>query len=479
MISAHGTTGLAVDSVGNMYVADRNNHRIRKVSNGNVTTIGGNGSATYKNGTGTNSSFYYPEGIDVAADGTVYVADTYNHRIRKIDTQNNVTLLLGTGKQGYSEGGINDASFYRPSGVAVGDKGVLYVADTYNHKVRKIENGKSSLLAGSAYGHADGKGSTVRFGYPYGVDFHNGRVFVADRSNQRIRVVEASGATWTMAGQASAGWVDGDALTKARFSSPYGVLWTNFGVLVADSSNHRIRIINSVAKDCDDSDPCTADSCEKKTGKCLNVKIKGCCVPTLYHGAFESSSEAVDVTFLTCPAGFSHQVPSNCAPATGSFNSKGWQVWPGSPVSKAGKGTLYYGYPPGKTYAFGYMHAGVAITKAVKVPTGVKSSLSFSLYFDTTKSGLYDRLKVWLWLDGQRQYIGTNKNSTPSNGSIWYRGGANNTPKKWYDVVVDTTQYAGKKVQLEFYFNAAKVPAAGSGQGVFVDEVKFVRACPK
>ena len=468
-------TDVAVAGNGDLYVADRNNHRIRKVQGASLTTWAGSGSSSFSDGKGTAARFYYPEGIAVDTDGTVYVADSYNHRIRKIDPSQNVTTLMGNGQQSYSEGGKNEARFNRPGDVEVGEKGVLYVADSYNHRIRMIKDGKTSLLAGGSYGFVDGKGSTAQFRYPTGIDYHKGRLYVADRANNRIRVVEKDGATWTLAGQQSGGWTDGNAHGQARFNNPYGVVWTPMGVLVADSSNHRTRLVVPVTKDCDDSDPCTSDSCDNKTGKCVNAAIKGCCVPTLYHGKFDSTSDALGLSFESCSAGIVNHYPTGCAKVSGAYNSKGWQIWPAAAYKKSG-GALYYGYPSGQTYKFGYKAAGRVLTKGVKVPVGVKTTLSFSILFDTSTSALYDRLHVWLVVDGNRELVG--QKTPPSSGAIWYRGSGTNTPKKWYDLKFDVSKYGGKKLQLEVYFNSGATPSY-NGKGIFVDDVKVVRTCGK
>ncbi|GHV72835.1 hypothetical protein AGMMS49940_01370 [Spirochaetia bacterium] len=239
--------GVAVDNAGNVYVADSYNHRIRKISpSGAVTTLAGGVSYGYADGTGTEARFYYPEGVAVDNAGNVYVADTSNQRIRKISPSGAVTTLAGGVPYGYADGTGTEARFYYPKGVAVDNAGNVYVADSYNHRIRKISpSGAVTTLAGGvSYGYADGTGTEARFYYPEGVAVDNaGNVYVADTSNQRIRKISPSGAVTTLAGGVPYGYADGTG-TEARFSYPRGVAVDNAGnVYVADTNNHSIRKI--------------------------------------------------------------------------------------------------------------------------------------------------------------------------------------------------------------------------------------------
>ncbi|EOD24933.1 hypothetical protein EMIHUDRAFT_115723 [Emiliania huxleyi CCMP1516] len=161
------------------------------------SSFGGSGTEGSADGTGTAASFNRPYGVAVSPDaGTVYVADTFNHRIRKIDTSNGVTTTLaGSGTNTFADGTGTAASFNYPSGVAVSpDGGTLYVADFYNQRIRKIDtsDGDTTTLAGSGtYGFADGTGTAASFAGPTGVAMSpNGMtVYVAEVLNNRIRQV--------------------------------------------------------------------------------------------------------------------------------------------------------------------------------------------------------------------------------------------------------------------------------------------------
>jgi sugar lactone lactonase YvrE len=130
---------VAVDGVGKVYVADTGNHCIRLISpDGQVSTLAGANEPGYVDGQGSEARFNFPSGIAVDADGNLYVADTANHSIRKIMPDGEVTTLAGNGEPGNVDGPGADARFRAPEGIAIDGKGNVYVADTGNHRVRKI-----------------------------------------------------------------------------------------------------------------------------------------------------------------------------------------------------------------------------------------------------------------------------------------------------------------------------------------------------
>ena len=238
--------GVAVDSSGTVYVADRINNRIRKITPaGVVTTLAGSGTAGFANGTGTAAQFYYPSGVAVDSSNTVYVADTENNRIRKITPGGVVTTLAGSGASGFANGTGTAAQFYSPIGVAVDSSGTVYVADYYNDRIRKITPaGVVTTLAGSTAGFANGTGTAAQFNTPVGVAVDSSNtVYVGDRGNQRIRKITPGGVVTTLAGSGTAGFADG-AASSAQFNYPFSVAVDSSGtVYVADGSNHRIRNI--------------------------------------------------------------------------------------------------------------------------------------------------------------------------------------------------------------------------------------------
>ena len=241
--------GVAVDGDGNLYVTERENHTIRKVTPaGVVTTFAGSaGSYGSTDGTGAAARFWQPRGVAVDGDGNVYVADTANHTIRKITPAGVVTTLAGTaGSYGSTDGTGAAASFNSPWGMAVDGDGNLFVADTSNHAIRKVTPaGEVTTLAGSAgsSGSADGTGAAASFSQPAGVAVDgDGNLFVTDASNRTIRKVTPAGEVTTLAGSAgSSGSVNGIG-PAARFSFPTGVVVDGDGNLyVIDNSGSTIR----------------------------------------------------------------------------------------------------------------------------------------------------------------------------------------------------------------------------------------------
>jgi sugar lactone lactonase YvrE len=239
--------GVAVLSNGTIVVADYINSRVRLVTqSGVVTTLAGNASATFADGTGSGASFNGLQGVAVTSTGNIVVADTLNHRIRLVTQAGVVTTLAGSGTAAFADGTGAGASFNNPKGVAViPSSGVIVVGDTVNHRIRLVTAaGVVTTLAGSGEGFADGTGAAARFAYPNGVAvLPDGNIVVADGANRRIRLVTPGGVVTTLAGSGSPGSANGTG-TGASFNSPQGVAVTSTGdVVVADQGNHRIRLI--------------------------------------------------------------------------------------------------------------------------------------------------------------------------------------------------------------------------------------------
>lgn len=240
-----GPSGIAVDSDGNIYVGDDDNHRIRKITpEGVVSTFAGSGVPGFADGTGTEAQFYNPHGVAVDGAGNVYVADPDNNRIRKITPTGVVTTLAGSGVYGFADGSGSIAQFRDPLGVAVDADGNVFVADTYNNRIRKITPaGVVTTLAGSTEGYADGTGTAAKFFRPFGLSIDStGTVFVADTGNNLIRKITAAGEVTTLAGSTQ-GFAEG-AGTEAQFNNPCDVYIDAAGtVFVGDLWNNRIREI--------------------------------------------------------------------------------------------------------------------------------------------------------------------------------------------------------------------------------------------
>jgi len=245
--------GIAADTTGNIFVADTDNSIIRKVTSaGVVTTLAGlAGSSGGTDGTGSAARFTLPNGVAVDTAGNVFVADTQTATIRKITSAGVVTTLAGTTYlTGSADGTGSVASFNLPFGITVDTSGNLFVVDTYNNTIRKVTSaGVVTTLAGTAgsSGSTDGTGSAARFNNPYGITADTaGNLFVADTGNNTIRKVTSTGVVTTLAGLAGSSGSTNGTGSSARFSSPYGISVDTLGnIFVTDRGSNTIRKVTS------------------------------------------------------------------------------------------------------------------------------------------------------------------------------------------------------------------------------------------
>lgn len=222
-------SNIAIDGAGNLYVTDSSNATIRKINPaGAVTTVAGSADLFgTTNAVGAAARFSTPQGIAVDSAGIVFVADGGNHNLRRIATDGTVTTFAGGTTRGYTNGTGGTARFYQPIGLAFDSNGALYVADSYNQAVRKVTNAAVvSTLAGgqSGFGFTDGNGSNARFHFPYGlVGDSKGNLFVCDYQYGIVRRITPGADVTTFAGSPGAfGSSDGTG-TAARFSAPIGI----------------------------------------------------------------------------------------------------------------------------------------------------------------------------------------------------------------------------------------------------------------
>jgi PKD repeat protein len=244
-------TGVAIDSFGNVYVADSGNHAIRKITAaGAVSTLAGNGLTGGDDGVGSQARFLSPYGIVVDAFGNIIVADSGNHTVRKITTSGAVSTLAGLagGYFGFANGTGSAARFYAPYTVTSDAAGNIYVADSGNNLIRKITpNGTVSTFAGAAgqSGSTDGIGGNARFNDPYGITIDAvGNIYVTDRGNYTIRKITANATVSTLAGSVGQNGSTDGVGSAALFFDPRGIFADSTGnIFVADRNNHTIRKI--------------------------------------------------------------------------------------------------------------------------------------------------------------------------------------------------------------------------------------------
>ena len=249
-------SGVAVDNAGNLYIADRNNHRILKIdSTGTITTFAGTEERGFggDGGPAVQAQLRYPTGVAVDGAGNLYIADQNNHRIRKIDSTGTVTTVAGTGESGF--GGDNGAAtagqLSYPSGVAVDNAGNLYIADSGNHRIRRVDStGTITTVVGtgkSGFGGNGGPAVQAQLSYPAGVTVDGtDNLYIADSGNHSIRKIDATGTITTVAGTGESGFSgDGGLAVLALLSYPSGVAVDGAGNLyIADSFNYSIRKVD-------------------------------------------------------------------------------------------------------------------------------------------------------------------------------------------------------------------------------------------
>lgn len=245
--------GLAFDPSGNLLVADTGNNTLRRIApDGTVTTLAGAaGVPGATDAVGLAARFNAPIGLAVDASGVAYIGDSGNHTIRRMAVDGTVTTYAGLpGQPGFLNGAAGAARFNQPNGVALAPDGTLYIADYGNSCIRAISpSGQVSTLAGQpgTHGTTDGAGANAAFYWPVGLTVDaSGTIWVADTYNHTLRKILAGGTVSTLAGYGGTlGNLDGTG-TSARFNQPCGLALLPGGDLaVTDTGNHLLRRVTS------------------------------------------------------------------------------------------------------------------------------------------------------------------------------------------------------------------------------------------
>ena len=279
--------GVGVDGLGNIYIADTANHRLRKVtvSTGKITTVAGTGTpGTGKDGIlATTSNLFRPASVAVDVEGNIYIADSANHRIRKVSASTGlISTVAGTGTRSYNGDNIDatTAQLSAPLAVAVDKNGDIYIADTFNNRLRKvtISTGKITTIAGTGVNSYNGDNidaTTATIANPKGVAVdREGNVFIADSENYRIRkVIVSTGKITTIAGTGIAGFTgDGVIAINARLNYVTGIAVDGVdNFYIADTSNHRIRSMTGALRT---GSPSVAPSVAPRTSPPSTVPVE-------------------------------------------------------------------------------------------------------------------------------------------------------------------------------------------------------------
>jgi len=244
-------SGVFVTPEGVIIVSDSGNHAIRMIRGDFVITIAGNGSPDFRDGEEGEARFNEPRAALMCPEGYIYVADTMNHVIRRITPEGTVSSFAGAPTEsGFYDGDLSQARFFEPSGLYLTEQGVLYVADSANHAIRRIESGMVTTIAGrpgepirfSNYtegAHIDGHNNEARFNFPRDIALlPNGNILVADSLNHSIRLIDAH-STRTIAGSGAAGRFH-EAAENLQLTRPEGVATDGETLFISDTMNNRV-----------------------------------------------------------------------------------------------------------------------------------------------------------------------------------------------------------------------------------------------
>jgi sugar lactone lactonase YvrE len=242
---------LTVDQHNNIYIADSGNHVIRKISaEGQVSTLAGqNGKAGFRDGKASEAQFNGLSGLALDSKGNLYLADSNNHRIRKLSADGkSVSTVAGSGLQGFKDGLAQESEFFSPRDLVFNAQGELFVSDGFNHAIRKLKlDGQVITVVGNGKpGNNVGQGSAAQLNEPTGLACDlSGQLYIADTGNNLIRTLNPEGKLSTLAANGQARYQNG-SLLAGSVSAPRGLALYPSGLFIADTQNHRIRKIEKL-----------------------------------------------------------------------------------------------------------------------------------------------------------------------------------------------------------------------------------------
>jgi len=325
----NGPAGICVDASGNIYIADVSNNRIRKINtSGVISTIAGTGTPGFSGdgATATAAELYSPEDVKVDAAGNVYIADVNNQRIRKINTSGNISTIAGNGTAGFSGDGFaaTAANLNTPEGVAVDTSGNIYIADYANNRVRMVnKSGIISTIAGTGTSGYNGDGiaaTSAQLGSIYSVSVDSaGNVFIPDESGARIRTINSTtGIISSIAGTGLNSFGgDGGPATSAYLDGPMGLAISSSGnIYIADYVNQRVRELTQCDLTITAQPSTTAQSvCQFGTAPALSLAVTAPCSSVTYQW-YSNLTNANSGGTLVSGATSSSYVPSTTAAGT-------------------------------------------------------------------------------------------------------------------------------------------------------------------
>lgn len=351
---------IALDNIGNLYIADRDNYRIRKVSGaGIITTIAGVGCASCiadgggysgDGGLATNAQINFPQGVAADSAGNVYIGDSGNNRVRKVSPEGIITTIAGTGNAGYAgDGGpATSAQLNSPQSLALDGGGNIYFSDNRNNVVRRISPlGAISTVAGNGTQGFSGDGglaTQAQLSSPQGIALDGGgNLYIADEANDRVRVVSTSGMIATVAGNGTQAYSgDGGLAVNAALNFPYAVAVNAAGNLfIADYSNFRVRevsasgIITTIAGDSSgdysgDGGLSTAAGVEGPFGLAMNASGNVYVAHFYAVRLLQTLSTLAITTPPTLPQGSVGSSYSQTLAATGGLGPYAWSLVSGN-----------------------------------------------------------------------------------------------------------------------------------------------------